>query len=280
MNGQFNQQNNAYILKDKKTKFPFQNYHFNRNYYMTVANDMSGESRVLEPYEKVFNRNSRYLFVKDGEAVWRLGTDEVDDFSCEYNLHSTCLKGVKEGLAVEAEAFVPNEEMGEYFIYRVKNTGTSLKRVSLAVGYPFELGETSVRCTCLQDGRLIASEVLPYHVYYDDYAKIRQKNNVSFSLSSRKADKVCCSEYALFDGANYNKDAVFACKKQMVSYAEKPVATFFYDLELSAGESVLFWTFTGLCKSYSDAEAFADRILENPNRAEEELEKAKERWEN
>ena len=49
MKGYFNDKRNIYVLEEEKTKFPLHNYHFNRTYYMTVANDLSGESKGLEP---------------------------------------------------------------------------------------------------------------------------------------------------------------------------------------------------------------------------------------
>ena len=280
MKGYFNDKRNIYVLEEEKTKFPLHNYHFNRTYYMTVANDLSGESKGLEPFEKNYTRGSRYLFIQDGEKVWSIGEGKSEKFSCEYALHSTKLKAIKNDLAVTVEAFVPNEGMGEYFIYTIQNKAKLRKNFSLSAVVTFEEGIMGARCSSRKEGQLIVSEVTPYHVYYDDYEKIKNQCGISFSVSSRKPNKVCCSEYALFDGVKYNKEAVFNCANREISYAEKPVGAFFYDLSLEAGESISFWTFTGLCKTVEEAEEIAKEVLKCENTATQELLKSKERFEN
>ncbi len=276
MNGRFNKQGNVYTLKEKRTKFPLYNYHFNKNYYMTFANDMSGEMLGLEPMQKVYNRNFRYCIVDDGKSVWSLGeagehSEEVDEYACEYGLASTKITACNNGVTVSAEAFVPVEDSGEYILYTVKNTASEKKKITLVVAYSLEDGPMGAKAKAVLEGKAIASEVIPYHIYYDDMEKIKNKNNVCYSVSSRKPDRVCCSEYALFDGARHDIRNAVKAENYPISYNGKPVAAFIYDMELSADESVELWTFSSFSKTYQEAEELAASHLKDTERAQKEL---------
>ena len=280
MNGKFNAQGNKYILKEKSTKMPLYNFHFNRGYYMTFANDMSGEMLGLEPIQKVYNRNFRYCIINDGEDIWSVGgageqSAIVEDFSCEYGLYSTKLNAAKNSLAVSVEAFVPMEKCGEFLLYRVRNIGESTKKLTMIVVYSLEDGPMGAKCRAFQEGKMIASEVIPYHIYYDDFAKIKEKNNVCFSVTSKGPDRVCCSEYALFDGARHNIKNTVKAKNYPISYNGKPVAAFIYEITLSKGEEVEFWTFTSYAKSYEEAEEISNKLLFDLDIGKKELELVK-----
>ena len=280
MNGKFNNKGDVYILKEKSTKMPLFNYHFNRGYYMTFANDMSGEMLGLEPIQKVYNRNFRYCIIDDGEDVWSVGGageqgTSVEDFSCTYGLSSTKLNAVKSGLEVSVEAFVPMEKCGEFLLYCVKNVGEKVKKLTMVVTYSLEDGPMGAKCQSFQKGKIIASEVIPYHIYYDEFAKTKEKNNVCFSVSSRDPDRVCCSEYALFDGARHNLKNAVKAKDYPISYNGKPVASFIYEFTLPKDGEVKFWTFTSYAKSFEEAEKTAEEILSNQETGMIELELVK-----
>ena len=280
MNGKFCEKGNVYILQEKRTKFPLHNYHFNREYYMTVANDLSGESKGLEPMEKTFNRNFRYCIVKDEADVWSVGgagenAGEPDDFLCEYRLHSTVLMAKKKDVKVSVEAFVPLQGMGEYFIYKIKNESKEKRRCSLTIVHSLEDGPMGAKCQAEMDNRLIYSHVVPYHIYYDDYAKIASKCCYSYTVASRKADRVHCSEYALFDGVRHDVRNAASAQNYPISYYGKPIAGFSYDFDLEAGEEQTVWTYTGLCVTAQEAKKQAETLLSDLSIAEKELGKTR-----
>ena len=74
MNGKFNERGDRYTLYDKATAFPLYNYHFNKDYYTTIANDLSGDGMGFDPDKRIYTRGERFALVKDGDVVWSVGS--------------------------------------------------------------------------------------------------------------------------------------------------------------------------------------------------------------
>lgn len=281
MNGKFNERGDKYILSDKETRFPLCNYHFNREYYTTIANDLSGDGMCFCPDKKVYTRGERFVLVKDGNAVWSAGGlgeggAQADKRKTEYNLYSTRVTAVRDGLEVRAEGFVPLFGKREYFIYRIKNLSEVQKRVSLIVAYTLEGGPMSSECTAGENGRLVLSKNVPYHIYYDDYAKIEKEYNSCYSASSLTPNRVICNENVLFGGKRRYIENAFDAEERKASYNGEHIAAFRYEFDLKVGEEIGFSTVTGICVEKDDALSLAEKFLSGEEKAEEELEKVKE----
>ena len=281
MNGKFNERGDEYILNDKETKFPLHNYHFNKEYYTTIANDLSGDGMCFYPDKKIYTRGERFVLVKDGDEVWSAGGlgeggVESNERTTEYNLYSTKVTAARDGLRILAEGFVPISGKKEYFIYRIKNLSEKIKKISVIVAYTIEGGPMSSECTVEENGRLISSETVPYHIYYDDYAKIEKEYNSCYSATSLTPSKVICNENVLFDGKRRYIENAFKAEERTASYNGEHIAAFRYEFDLNAGEEVSFSTVTGICVEKSDAKILTKKFLSGEEKAEEELEKVKE----
>ena len=267
MKGFFNEKGNQFVLNDAHTKLPLYNYHFNKNYYMTVANDMFGESRSLNPDSYTFNTGFRYCFIKDNDKVFSLGnrgniSSEPDNKNCVYNLHSTVLSAKYNDIEIELTAFVPLTYAGEIFDYQFKNLSADNKKIEIALIYSFVSDGMGVRTHSFNDGKIIACESLPYHAKYDDYAKSLKYKHTAFSVSNIKPKKICCSEYALFDGNIHNSANVFDCKNVEFASGEKSVAAFIYEMDIKPYSEINISTFTSLAFNFEEIKNNAEKYFE------------------
>lgn len=281
MNGKFNERGDKYVLADRETAFPLQNYHFNSEYYTTIANDLSGDGMSFNPDRKVYTRGERFVLVKDGDEVWSVGGlgecgALANDRQTEYNLYSTKVISSRGGLQVSVEGFVPLCGKKEYFIYRISNLSEKAKKISVIVAYTLEGGPMSSECTAEENGRLVSAKTIPYHIYYDDYAKIEKGYNSCYSATSLTPSKVFCNENALFGGKRRYIERAFKAEERTASYNGEHIAAFRYEFELKAGEEISFSTVTGICVEKSDARVLTQKFLNGEEKAEEELMKVKE----
>ena len=148
MNGKFNERGDKYTLYDKATAFSLYNYHFNKDYYTTIANDLSGDGMGFDPDKRVYTRGERFALVKDANVAWSVGglgegCEPAEERKTEYNLHSTVVTARRGSIEVSAEGFVPLCGMKEYFIYRIKNLSDKAKKISFIVAYSLEGGPMS-----------------------------------------------------------------------------------------------------------------------------------------
>lgn len=279
MNGAFNAKGNEYELYDAETKFPLYNYHFNREYYATIANDLSGESTCFYTEKKSFTRGERFFLIKDGESVWSVGGlgeggETVDERTTVYKLHSTLLTAKRGGIVATAEGFVPLEGAREFFIYTVKNESTQPKRISIIAACALEGGPMSSECLAEEGGRLISVMTVPYHIYYEDYEKAMKEHNTCYCATSVQPSRVVCNENVLFDGKRRYVKNAFDAPERTASYNGEHIGTFRYDAELQPGESFTFSTVVGICISREDARKNVADFLSGKERAEDELKKA------
>lgn len=281
MNGTFNERGDKYTLFDRETCFPLFNYHFNKDYYTTIANDLSGDGMGFEPDKRIYTRGERYALVKDGDDVWSAGGlgeggGLPEERITEYNLHSTVVTARRNGVEISAEGFVPLEGMKEYFIYTIKNISEKSKKISFIVAYALEGGPMSSECVSSEVGRLVTANTVPYHIYYDDYEKIAKQYNSCYSATSLTPERVICNENVLFGGKRRHIEKAFDAEERTASYNGEHIAAFRYEFEIKASESISFSTVTGLCVTTDDAKRLAEKFLNGKEKAEKELIKVKE----
>lgn len=280
MNGTFNKRGDQFELSDIETKFPLHNYHFNREYYATIANDLFGESCCFYTDRKSFTRGERFLLIKDGESVWSVGGegeggDAADERKTTYKLHSTLLTARKGAICVSAEGFVPVEGAREFFIYAIKNSSAEQKKISIIVAYSLEGGPMSSECLAEGNGKLIASTTVPYHIYYEDYEKAIKEYNTGYCATSVQPSRVFCNENVLFGGKRRYVKNAFDAETRTSSYNGEHVAAFRYDVTLQPGETFSFSTVAGVCVTREDARKNTAAFLSGKESAADELEKVK-----
>lgn len=281
MNGKFNERGDRYTLYDKATAFPLYNYHFNKDYYTTIANDLSGDGMGFDPDKRIYTRGERFALVKDGDVVWSVGGlgeggEQAEERKTEYNLYSTVVAARRGNIEASVEGFVPLCGMKEYFIYRIKNLSDKAKKISFIVAYSLEGGPMSSECTAAKNGRLVTANTVPYHIYYDDYAKIAKQYNSCYSATSLTPERVICNENVLFGGKRRYIENAFNAEERTASYNGEHIAAFRYEFNLNAGEEVKFSTVTGLCVTTDEVKILTENFLNGEEKVEEELAKVKE----
>ena len=179
--GHFENEGSKYVIETPKTPFPWYNCHYNKDYYLTVSQTAYGESRTINPYEKIFNREYRLFYICDGQEIWcpayRPLKTELDEYKCEQELAFTRIISKKSGVKSNITAFVPLEGMYEIWQHKVENSSDCVKELRIISAWSLEFADMGPKCEADIQKRVIKSHVFPYYIKYEEYENIKKLNN-------------------------------------------------------------------------------------------------------
>ncbi|MEY3898556.1 MAG: hypothetical protein RLZZ214_4078 [Verrucomicrobiota bacterium] len=143
--GHFDDQHREYVVTRADTPLPWLNYLGQDDFFGLCTNTAGGYTfwkdaklRRLTRYRynnMPMDLGGRYLYVKDGDAVWNPGWKPVktplDRYECRVGLGYNRMTGVKDGIEVEQLCFVPRGETLELWKTTVRNTSDRPREITL-----------------------------------------------------------------------------------------------------------------------------------------------------
>ena len=122
--GHFDDEAREYVIEQPLTPYPWINYLGNEKFFSLISNTAGGYAfytdarlRRLTRYrynDIPLDANGRYLFIKDGDAIWNPGfkpmKTALDRYECRHGLGYTVIEGSKNEISVKQEFLVPTGE--------------------------------------------------------------------------------------------------------------------------------------------------------------------------
>ncbi|MBR1440453.1 MAG: glycosyl transferase, partial [Lachnospiraceae bacterium] len=143
--GFFDDKNKEYVITTPKTPLPWINYLGSNEFFSLISNTCGGytfyrDAKLLRltryRYNNVpYDNNGKYFYIKDGDTVWNPGWQpvrtELDAYECRHGIGYSRFKGAKNGVEANILAFVPTTDNCEIQSVKIKNTGSSEKKLTL-----------------------------------------------------------------------------------------------------------------------------------------------------
>ncbi len=143
--GFFDDENKEYVITRPDTPLPWINYLGTKDFFGIISNTSGGycfyqdaKLRRLTRYRYnniPMDSNGRYLYVKDGDAVWnpmwKPMKVELDDYECRHGLGYSRITGVKNDLEVSLLCFIPPGAGNEIWHVEISNRSDKPKSIRL-----------------------------------------------------------------------------------------------------------------------------------------------------
>lgn len=154
--GGFQEGGRSYRITDPRTPRPLMNYLWNRR-FLSAVNQFGGGTGAyggraayyIDPDNRgratLIRNGNRYFYIKDLSdlSIWNPGwyptRHMLDAYHCDHAPGSTRIMGQWNGVTVNTEVFVPEEEVCEVWTVTVRNEADTAKRLKLYSFVEFSL---------------------------------------------------------------------------------------------------------------------------------------------
>ena len=255
--GYFDDAAHEYVVTRPDTPLPWLNYLGQDDLFGLCTNTGGGytfwrDARLRRltryryndvPYDSV----GRYLYVRDGDAVWNPGwkptKTPLDRYECRHGLGYSRILGAKDGVEVELLFFIPPGENAEIWKTTVRNVGGTPKELSLFSYVEFCFYEALNDLSNYQRTYSIGEvEVEGSAIYHTTEYRERRDHYVLFGCT-REIDGFDTSRDAFVGVHNGLHEAAvpFAgAAHGSVAHGWNPIGSHQLDLRLAPGEEETF----------------------------------------
>jgi cellobiose phosphorylase len=143
--GSFDDSRREYVIDTPRTPLPWINYLGDGSFFSLVSNTAGGYSFYRDARLRRITRyryndvpsdgNGRYLYIRDGEAVWNPGWKpvcaELDSYRCRHGMGYTVFESGRNGLSCELTILVPEGEDFEIQRAIIENRSAFPKDISV-----------------------------------------------------------------------------------------------------------------------------------------------------
>lgn len=206
--GRFSQEGNEYVIYNPDTKEVWQNYLFNKDYYMKVSQAGMGSSYCLKPMDRDFTRGYRYFYLMDRSTnqCWNPNYQplrtKLDFYTCTHGMGYTVFDAERDHIACRITVFVPLSDMCEVWKIEISNQSEEEHEIELYSVIPFEGNGMGVDTRYHKDGNFISSYLYPYYIRYEDKCKSDEIYKSIFMFSTLKPNGYECNEKYFFGSAD------------------------------------------------------------------------------
>lgn len=181
--GRFIDGGRAYQINTPVTPTTWSNTLFNDEYRMELSQTLQGKSSKIKDYkQETYTTGYRYFYVlnhRTGEAFnpnYVPLRRKLDEFSCVHGLNATTVRASSGGIECSIRAMVPVSGVSEIWTVTLKNCTQQEQELSLftVIG----LADSSPMggiCDCDPGENMIWKYSFPYHVRYEEKAKVEAK---------------------------------------------------------------------------------------------------------
>ncbi|WP_438444636.1 GH36-type glycosyl hydrolase domain-containing protein [Gorillibacterium sp. sgz5001074] len=206
--GHWEDRGQRFVIMTPQTPARWFNYLFNDTYYMEVGETGQGSSTAFKPKHRVYTRGFRFFYLLDHDTgeVWcpayRPLKSGTETFTCTHGLGYTEIRSVSRGIEASVHVFVPREGQQEIWTVTLTNRSGRPREISLFSVFALENGGVmGSKCSYDEEKQILASFSFPYHVTYDDKAKVDgDHTNWVYVYSDRRPDSWDGSQRRFFGG--------------------------------------------------------------------------------
>lgn len=278
--GHFDDASREYVITQPDTPLPWINYLGCEEFFGIISNTAGGycfdrDARLRRLTRYRYNNvpldsNGRYLFVKDGDEIWNPGwkpsRNPLDHYECRHGLGYTRITGVKNGVEVSVNYFVPLGQKLEVWDVRVRNLTRQKKAISMWGFVEWCLWEAMDDLSNFQrnfsTGQVEVEQNAIFHV--TEYRE-RRDHFAYFALLGAQASGFDVSRdcfVGVHDGLDRPRAIVAGKCTGKITLGWAPVAAHQIDLELEPNAETRFHFLLG-CAENPEGEKFEKPFVAN-----------------
>lgn len=281
--GFFDDANKEYVINSPKTPFPWINYLGNKDFFGLISNTAGGYTFYKDAkfrrltryrYNNVpIDTGGRYYYIKDEDTVWNPGfkptQTKLDKYECRHGLGYTRFLSKKNGISSDLLCFIPLNFMGEVHLLKLKNETNQTKKVKLFSFTEWCLWNAEDDMTNFQRNLSTGEvEVEGSAIYHKTEYKERRNHFAFFSVNEpiNGFDTDRESFIGMHNGFNSPEVVENGSAKNSMAHGWSPIASHYFDLELSPGEEKDFVFILGYVEN-EKTEKWESKGVINKNKA-------------
>lgn len=286
--GRFINDGKEYEITTPVTPSTWSNYLFNDAYHMETTQTLQGKSSTVKNYnQEAFTLGYRYFYVLNHNTKKAFNPNYVplrrmpEEYSCVFGLNETRLHSVCDGIACDIKAMVPVSGTAEIWTLQLKNVTDKEQDISLFTVMGLEdAGVMGGYCTFMEEEQILYKYAFPYHVRYEDKAKVEKTPShyymfsdipaASYEMSQRKFWG--CDDMGEYPAALKNEKC-----SNLMGEAEKFLGCLQHRFQIPAGETVEYHIQVGVAGSTE--EICALKKCWSEDYLEETIKKSQAYWE-
>lgn len=276
--GFFDDNAKEYVITNPRTPLPWINYLGSNEFFSLISNTAGGysfyrDAKLLRLTRYRYNncgldQGGRYYYIKDGDTVWNPGWQpvqtELDSYTCRHGLGYTIIKGMKNGLEAQLQAFVPVKDNCEINRIVLKNTSDAKKEVDLFSFVEFCLWNAQDDASNFQRNFSCGEvEVVGSTIYHKTEYRERRNHYAVYSVNKpiEGFDTARDSFVGLYNGF-HNPQTVRSGKcSNSIAHGWQPVGAHHLKAQLEPKESVSYIFVLGYCENPRDQKFVAPNII-------------------
>ena len=276
--GFFDDRAKEYVITNPRTPLPWITYLGSNEFFSLISNTAGGysfykDAKLLRLTRYRYNncgldQGGRYYYIKDGNTVWNPGWQpvqtELDSYTCRHGLGYTIIKGSKNGLEAEMQAFVPVEDSCEVNRIVLKNISQQTKKIDLFSLVEFCLWNAQDDASNFQRNYSCGEvEVVGSTIYHKTEYRERRNHYAVYAVNKpvEGFDTSRDAFVGLYNGF-HNPQAVAVGKcTNSIAHGWQPVGAHHLKVTLAPGESDSFIFVLGYCENPRDQKFVAPDVI-------------------
>ncbi len=275
--GTFFDNRKGYRINTVRTPIPWRNILFNDEYFMEVSQRLASPSSFFENHNKTaVIKPEKQFYARIGEKIYQLSNGKGKSFTCEHYIYKTVVTEDFGEFISKITVFVPNEGQRELWNVEILNTSGKELKIDIFACYEFE-NNVYMILECDAENGYFIKNTMPYHVYYEEYEKVKNADKNFYAMSNKPLKSYECSKRRFLGHDSSTEipqmieNGYGACAKAQF---EDCVAAFHNELVISEGASDSVTYLLGVEKEIRKIED----MYKNMPCFSEELKKTKEKW--
>ncbi len=282
--GFFDDAAREFVITDPATPYPWINYLGNSDFFGLVSNTAGGYSFYKDAKFRRITRyryngvpvdqGGRYFYIKDGETVWNPGwkpcRTPLDFYECCHGMGYTRITGRKNGIETELLMFVPLDTPAEIHRLKIRNLGTTPRRISLYSLVEWCLWNASTDMENFQRNFSTGEVEIDGAAIYHKTEYKERRNHYAFYAVNSPIDGFDTDRetfIGLYNGFDTPRCVMEGRSGNSIANGWSPIASHRIDIDLQPGEERELVFILGYVEN-NDDEKFSQEELERKRRGE------------